>query len=577
MGVPGFFLWLWKTYKARHFVFSKSNIPKIDEIIITNIDYFLLDMNCMIHPVCFETLAEFNKTKDYIDINKLENKMIENVIIYLEKLISIAEPKKGIYIAIDGVAPVAKMKQQRMRRYKSIHDNELFNKIKTKHNIPIPYFWNNSAITPGTKFMKKLTQHLTEWSTMYNTKHKLEIIFSPSSVPGEGEHKVLQFIRSNKTIYNYIVYGLDADLIFLMLSTGLDTIYLMREANKMDSNTTDIINFISLKTMKTCIVDSFSNIIEKKIDKSVRFKISNEKIIDDFIFICSLMGNDFLPHMPALDIYDHAIDRLMETYVDILITNNYIIDRTSPDLINNDIFYKFIVKLASMEEETIVVNYGKKKRIPYCMSKEPYEIEIFRIENMIFKYNDPIRLGDGTMSEWRERYYKHHYMVEKGEYDEFANNMAYHYMIGLKWVTMYYFDKCPSWDWYYPFDHAPFLNDMVHKMKDNIFMIEFKESVPLSPLMQLLIVLPKDTCYLLPDILRKIMTNTNSSAAHLYPSKFELDMIGKKKYWMCNPILPNLEINLIKKIFEKYYPMLLSDIKEYDKMGENLIFKFIDK
>jgi 5'-3' exonuclease len=357
-----------------------------------------------------------------------------------------------------------------------------------------------------------------------------------------------------------------------MLSTGLDTIYLMREANKMDSNMTDIINFISLKTMKTCIVDSFSNIIEKNIDKSVRFKISNEKIIDDFIFICSLMGNDFLPHMPALDIYDHAIDRLMETYVDILITNNYIIDRTSPDLINNDIFYKFIVKLASMEEETIVVNYGKKKRIPYCISKEPYEIEIFRIENMIFKYNDPIRLGDGNMSMWRERYYKHHYMVEKEECDEFANNMAYHYMIGLKWVTMYYLDKCPSWDWYYPFDHAPFLNDMVIKMKDNIFnMIQFKDSVQLSPLMQLLIVLPKDTSYLLPEILRKIMTNTNSSAAHLYPSKFELDMIGKKKYWMCNPILPNLEINLIKKIFEKYYPMLSSDVKEYDKMGENII------
>ena len=90
--------------------------------------------------------------------------------------------------------------------------------------------------------------------------------------------------------------------------------------------------------------------------------------------------------------------------------------------------------------------------------------------------------------------------------------------------------------------------------------------------MQLLIVLPKDTNYLLPIQLRKIMTNPNSSAAHLYPSKFELDMIGKKKYWMCNPILPNLEINLIKKIFEKYYTTLPSDIKDLNKIGENLIF-----
>ena len=126
MGVPGFFLWLWKNYKARNFVFTKSNIPKVDETAITNVDYLLLDMNCMIHPVCFETIANM---KNHIDIDKLENKMINNVIIYLEKLISIGEPKKGIYIAIDGVAPVAKMKQQRLRRYKSIHDNELYNKI----------------------------------------------------------------------------------------------------------------------------------------------------------------------------------------------------------------------------------------------------------------------------------------------------------------------------------------------------------------------------------------------------------------------------------------------------------------
>jgi len=54
------------------------------------------------------------------------------------------------------------------------------------------------------------------------------------------------------------------------------------------------------------------------------------------------------------------------------------------------------------------------------------------------------------------------------------------------------------------------------------------------------------------------MTNSNSSAAHLYPNEFKLDMIGKKKYWMCNPILPNLEINLIKKMYEKYSKLFIS-------------------
>ena len=64
------------------------------------------------------------------------------------------------------------------------------------------------------------------------------------------------------------------------------------------------------------------------------------------------------------------------------------------------------------------------------------------------------------------------------------------------------------------------------------------------------------------------MTNPNSSAAHLYPDEFELDMIGKKKYWMCSPILPNLEINLIRKMFEKYNKLLNENIKKMNYKGD---------
>ena len=544
MGVPGFFLWLWKKYKSKNFVISKDKFA-------TNVDYFLLDMNCMIHPVCFETLKEIN-----IDINieRLENKMINNVIIYLEKLIDLAEPKKCIYLAIDGVAPIAKMKQQRLRRYKSVNDKKIFDIIRKKHKKEIPYFWNNSAITPGTKFMEKLTEKLNMWCDEYRNKTKLEIIFSTSNTPAEGEHKILQYIKNNinDKSSTYVVYGLDADLIFLMLtllSNGFDNIYLMREAQQMENkDKSNSINFVSISIMKDCIFDSIQSLTSDIV-------LDKKNVINDFIFICYLMGNDFLPHIPALDIYNNAIDKLLKCYVEIILLHGYIITTTNNININNEAYYNFIVTLASDEEKVIMDNYSKtggykKKQFP-CQSSDPFDIEMHKIENLMFKIDDPILLGEGPMSDWRGRYYSHYYKTTENELDEFSDKMVNHYNIGLKWVAQYYFDKCPSWDWYYPFDHAPFLSDMARN-KFNCNKISFDIGKPVSPYEQLLIVLPKETAYLLPPTLRKIMTNINGSASHLYPDKFELDMIGKKKYWMCSPILPNLEINLIKKMFQKY-------------------------
>jgi 5'-3' exonuclease len=341
-----------------------------------------------------------------------------------------------------------------------------------------------------------------------------------------------------------MVYGLDADLIFLMLATQLDTIYLMREDNQMEnSKGQERMNFVSIRTMKQCIINSIIN------NKST---VDTNRLVDDFVFICYLMGNDFLPHIPALDIYSNAIDKLLDIYKTL---PNYIIDSRNLN-INNDIFFEFLEKLALNEEKDIIESFGHRAKKRYCQSTTPYDIEVFKIENMQFKVDDPIMLGCGPMKEWRERFYAHHYSVKPDEINDFVIKMIKNYYMGLKWVTMYYFDKCPSWDYYYIFDHAPFLSDMTNLGRPNFESIKFIPTTPLTPYEQLLIVLPKESAYLLPEPLRKIMTNTNSSVAHLYPNEFKLDMIGKKKYWMCNPILPNLEINLIKKMFEKYKKLL---------------------
>ena len=120
MGVPGFFLWLMKTYNKKYkFIFDNIDVK---------IDYLLIDTNCLIHPTCFKVIHENEQLNN---IYLLENKMINAILEYLEYIINFAKPN-NIYIAIDGVAPLAKIKQQRSRRFKSVSDKKTFDIIKKK-------------------------------------------------------------------------------------------------------------------------------------------------------------------------------------------------------------------------------------------------------------------------------------------------------------------------------------------------------------------------------------------------------------------------------------------------------------
>jgi 5'-3' exonuclease len=575
MGVPGFFLWLWKKYKKDNFVFCKSTLDD-QELLdkVNSIDYLLIDANCLIHPMCFKILAENPEFKNQ---NSLENKMIQQVLDYIDYLINYVKPTKGVYLAIDGVAPVAKIKQQRYRRFKSVHDRILFDNIKEKHNKPVPKFWNNSAITPGTEFMERLHYRILAWAKTKDT----EIIYSSCKTPSEGEHKLLQFIRENikkKINYSYTMYGLDADLIFLCLSTNASNMYLLREANQMEKNKSSTeLNFVSIDIMKELIKNTMEDIASVDDDSEEEMRIIEEKytnnIINDFIFICYLLGNDFLPHLPALNIYTDGLDILLAKYVEILSENGFnkfLIERKKSGVtINNKLFIKLISYLASEETETLKNDFVSKKKHYKCSSTDPYDIEMHRIDNLMFKFDDPIQLGSDEPELWKQRYYQHNFHISDEEQEVFVDKMVEEYLRGLAWVTKYYFDRCISWTWYYPYDYPPFLEDISsyfekHK-KFNINSFEFDYGTPLRPFNQLLLVLPPQSSYLIPKELKKIVHNSKSTLAFMYPTQIKQDFIGKHKYWMAQPLLPALDINLVKHVYQKYEKKISSDVLKRNK------------
>ncbi len=218
-------------------------------------------------------------------------------------------------------------------------------------------------------------------------------------------------------------------------------------------------------------------------------------------------------------------------------------------------------------------HYGHKKR-PRCFSGDPYEIELFKIDNLQFKIDDPVLLGSDNMKEWRKRYYLHYFGCTTDEsIEKFAKKLVKSYIIGLKWVSLYYFDKCPSWEWYFPYEHPPFMSDVLYYMKDiDLNNIIFKEKEPLKPFEQLLCVLPQQSCYLIPKCLQKLMRNANSSLSHLYPIDFQQDFLNKPKYWMGIPMLPPLEIDLVKYVYSKYTKELCKEDIFRNRICDEYIF-----
>ena len=179
MGIPSYFSYIISNY---------ANIIKNLKQLFDNdihMQYLFMDCNSIIYDE-FRKLEE-ELAKNNVNTENIENILINNVISKIGEYIYYIKPSELVYIAFDGVAPFAKMEQQRNRRNKSSILMKINNVVKNKSSSSI---WSTSNITPGTKFMEnlsiKLKKSFSNTEGHYKTK---KIIVSGSNEAGEGEHK----------------------------------------------------------------------------------------------------------------------------------------------------------------------------------------------------------------------------------------------------------------------------------------------------------------------------------------------------------------------------------------------------
>jgi 5'-3' exonuclease len=271
------------------------------------------------------------------------------VINKIDEYISVIQPDTNVFIAFDGVAPVAKLEQQRIRRYKSQYQNRIMKSIY-KNLKPDP--WNTTAITPGTIFMQKLNEKIRNHYVKpekYNVKN---IILSLSDQFGEGEHKIFEFIRSFEDYHRdttSVIYGLDADLIMLSINhlPISNNIYLFRETphfiKSINSELEPDSNYLlDIPELAKIITLDMNNGIEMNTEQY-------KNRVYDYILLCFFLGNDFMPHFPSLNIRTGGVDKMLNAY-------KATIGGTNENLTNGKIIYwknvrKLVKHLAELEEE----------------------------------------------------------------------------------------------------------------------------------------------------------------------------------------------------------------------------------
>lgn len=584
MGLPGFFAWILKRF-AREIL--HNNLDK-------KVKYLYIDANCLFHPECFKILEGYQND----ELKELKKKMFQRIINFLDFLEKYVSPTGMMYIAVDGTAPMAKIIQQRKRRYKSELDNFMKNEIKLKYGMQISNEWSNTSITPGTEFMEDLNQCLLKHYE--NKKGKIKYIYSSYHTPGEGEHKILQHIKKNTEIDdNIVIYGLDADLIFLAMASNRPNIYLLREQtlfqqktkhkppygnnknknnknndndNKSKENKEEIkeieetpfdyindvnreMTFVSIKETKI----AYNKEIRNMIGKNMNQRLDQIDFSNDLIFICFLLGNDFLPHFPSIDIHQEGLDELIDSYLKNLLILNYPLVSTKVDEfgetqdvnINMQLFQMMIEDMGHKEEDYFyhkLYTSTERHRRKRCFEEDPYKQELWYMDNLKHKMiDDKMQLGIDDKEVWKYRYYEHHFKLT-GPQEEFIDQLSLMYLNGIKWTAQYYFLECPDWKWNYMCHYAPFISDMSRYIKKHNFdlnKIVITKNGHIPMMSQLVSVLPPSCKHYLPESYRELVTSFDSPIIDMFPSKVQLDMLYKYQLYQCVPLIPYLDIDRV--------------------------------
>jgi 5'-3' exonuclease len=552
MGIKHFFTWFKTSFSEYTYSIPKSkNVIYLN--IDANIDNLMIDMNGIFHNSA-QKVYEYGNYKQPPRLmkskseKKAENnvqkqiKLFKDVCAAVEHTIEIVKPNKRVILCVDGPAPLSKQNQQRQRRFRSAKESSGDCSFDT------------CSITPGTKFMDHLTKYIDWYIRKRMSEDKkwqnLEVIFSNEKVPGEGEHSCLSYTKNHgDPTETYCIYGLDADLIMLSLSTHLPNFYILRDDLYDPNNEYFLIDIGKVH-------DKLAELIRWE---SETFEYNPEYAINDFIFLCFMVGNDFLPHIPSIEIIEDGIELILKVYKKVGTSYGHITTKIDEKIKFVPSAMKIFLRTIGFYEKNNFENKLRKKAsffpdllLEKCARREQTGKWTVDIE----KYK----------TDYHQKCFPENYSMEK---------ICHEYLEGMQWVLSYYTTGVPHWKWQYPHHYSPpasLLSDHI----DSFQFVEYESSTPTTPFQQLLCVLPPKSAKLIPEPLCKLLTSEDSPLKKHCPDTFEVDLSGKRKEWEGTVLLPMVNFQLVKETYDNYISQVSPVDLKLNTLGKSFTYKFFD-
>ena len=583
MGVPALFSTLIRNYNKPKdgSVIIRKNIKTSEVQSKTNyLVHFHLDFNSVLY-LCL-------RPDDHIEI-KDEDVLIIHILAYLDKLVKMLIDTNGeetqiglLHICLDGVSVEFKQVQMRNRRMHSVIARYRTNEINARYGDSSKENLHNSEFdtnrfSPGTVFMHKLSAALRDHLSSEKIYSSVgEIILSDTLVPGEGEIKILQYIKTHPVgdEVQTVIYALDADVIIQSLISGQKQIYLLRESG-MFGHLGDFYDGTSFLYLD---VDCLKKALLTELITScplVKISPNKQQFINDLCMLFFMLGNDFIPKIHHISIHHNGIAYLTSAYVaSYTKLRSHLVDATNL-LVNTAMYCEILAILASREESYIKKFWAKRQceRIPIKDDMSERQRQQMLVNFLPLQYLEAEKDINPLSPKWEDRYYRKAFGFPAS--DTNIANVVDFYLKSIVWNFRYYFGvDCPSWMFYYPYSYPPTLrqifNHLASKVSDINTRYRFEIGTPIAPQCLLVKVLSSHSKdFMIASIRDKLVLEPELKP--YFPEKYGINLLFNRYYHECTPQIPHLNRQLVEKIVSRCE--LTADENERNKIGDIWIRK----